>query len=105
MATFAAMAVVWALSGWGPAAPAKASVTIDQLAFGPAEVHAVAGDTVEWVNHDAIVHTATARDGSWKVIIQPGKKASVLLKRAGRFEYYCEYHPNMTGVVIVAKKR
>ena len=45
-------------------------VTIDKLVFTPAEVNAKVGDTIEWINKDALVHTATATDGDWNVNIQ-----------------------------------
>ena len=55
-------------------------VTIDKLVFAPAEVNAKVGDTIEWINKDALVHTATATNGDWNVNIR-GKPA-----RAGRAE-------------------
>ena len=55
----------------GLSVPARAEtiqVTIDKLVFAPAEVNAKVGDTIEWVNKDALVHTATATNGDWNVI-------------------------------------
>jgi plastocyanin len=95
--------LAWALAAAAPPSPKTVEITINQLAFGPAEAHATVGDTIEWVNRDPIVHTATARNGAWKVVVQPGKKASTTLTRVGTFEYYCEYHPNMTAVIVVEK--
>ena len=34
----------------------KRFATIDKLEFAPAEVNAKVGDTIEWVNKDALVH-------------------------------------------------
>lgn len=86
-------------------APAQAEiiqVTIDKLVFAPAEVNAKVGDTVEWVNKDALAHTATATNGDWNVVTGPKQSARVVLKKAGAVDYFCKYHPNMKGRVVVA---
>jgi plastocyanin len=71
--------------------------------FSPAEIKAKVGDTIEWVNKDILAHTATAR-GDWDVMIAANKSASVVLKNAGAVEYYCRFHPNMKGQIIVVPK-
>jgi plastocyanin len=76
---------------------------LDKLAFAPADITAHVGDTIEWVNSDFVAHTATARDGAWDVLIPAGGKKSVLLKTEGTVEYYCRFHPNMTGRIVVGK--
>jgi plastocyanin len=76
-------------------------VTIDNLAFAPAEVNAKVGDTIEWVNKDALVHTATATNGDWNVTIAPKKSERVVLKKPGAVDYFCTLHPNMKGRVVV----
>lgn len=89
----------------GIAAPAFAetiTVTIDKLTFQPAEVKAKVGDTIQWVNKDVLAHTATARDKSFDIRQPPKKTVSQTLTRAGSFDYYCKYHPNMTGRLSVA---
>ena len=50
-------------------------VTIDKLVFAPAEVNAKVGDTIEWINKDALVHTATATNGDWNVDISRRSRA------------------------------
>lgn len=77
-------------------------VTIDKLVFAPTEVNAKVGDTVEWVNKDALAHTATATNGDWNVVTGPKQSGQVVLKKAGAVDYFCKYHPNMKGRVIVA---
>lgn len=76
-------------------------VTIQNLVFSPAEVNARVGDTIEWVNKDVFVHTATARDGMFDVSIPANKTASLIVQRAGEIAYYCRFHPNMTGKLKV----
>lgn len=76
-------------------------VTIEKLAFTPVEVNAKVGDTIEWINKDAFAHTATAKNGDWDVMIGPNKTARLVVKKAGATDYYCRFHPNMTGRVTV----
>ena len=78
-------------------------VKMEKLAFVPAEVTAHVGDTIEWVNSDFVAHTATARDGSWDVLIPVNAKKTVVLKTEGTVDYYCKFHPNMTGKILVSK--
>ncbi len=77
------------------------TITIDKMAFATLETHAKVGDTIAWVNKDAFVHTATARNGDWDVTIPIKKTATVVLKKAGAIDYYCRFHPNMKGKIIV----
>jgi plastocyanin len=92
------------LSGWlsVPAQAETIQITIQNLVNTPAEVSAKVGDTIEWVNKDILAHTATARNGDWDVMIGPNKTGQVVLKKAGAVDYYCKFHPNMTGRLSVA---
>ncbi|UVK53571.1 cupredoxin family copper-binding protein [Mesorhizobium sp. AR02] len=83
------------------AAAATIEVTIDKLVFSPATVEAKLGDTIEWVNKDVFAHTATVK-GGWEVMIPPKKSASLTLKAAGAVDYFCRFHPNMKGRLVVA---
>ena len=58
-------------------------ITMDKLAFSPAEATAKVGDTVEWINDDILSHTATARNGDWDVTIAAKKTEPLALKKAG----------------------
>jgi plastocyanin len=78
-------------------------VKMEKLGFVPAEITAHVGDTIEWVNYDFVAHTATARDGSWDVLIPVNAKKTVVLKTEGTVDYYCKFHPNMTGRISVSK--
>jgi plastocyanin len=78
-------------------------VKMEKLAFVPAEFTAHVGDTIEWINSDFVAHTATARDGSWDVLLPVNTKKTVVLKAEGTIEYYCKFHPNMTGKISVGR--
>ncbi|MBS0536801.1 MAG: cupredoxin family copper-binding protein [Proteobacteria bacterium] len=77
------------------------TVTIDKMAFQP-EVTAKVGDTIVWDNKDVVAHTATATDKSWDVTIAAGKTGRVAVEKAGSFDYFCRFHPNMKGRVVVS---
>ena len=80
-------------------------IEVKTLAFSPAKVTAHVGDTIEWANADFIAHTATARNQEWDVALPPNKTARLTLKKPGTVEYFCRFHPNMTGTVSVEQKQ
>jgi plastocyanin len=89
--------LAWASGG----AAETIRIGVDKLMFTPAQVSAHIGDTIEWVNADFLVHTATARTKEWDVTIPAKGVGRVTLKRAGTIDYYCRYHPNMIGHVSI----
>jgi plastocyanin len=101
--SLAAAVVALALAGAAPAAAATIRVTIDKLAFSPVEVTAHVGDTIEWVNKDFVAHTATAKAAGWDLMIPAKKTMSLVVRKAGTVDYFCRFHPNMKGEVVVAK--
>lgn len=78
-------------------------VRIEKIAFAPKQVSAHVGDTIEWVNADIVAHTATARNGAWDLMLAPNATKRVALKAAGTVAYYCKFHPNMTGQIVIAE--
>jgi len=83
-----------------PAYAETIQVTVDRLTFSPADIKAKVGDTIEWVNKDILAHTATVK-GEFDVMMMPGKTGSLVLKKAGDFDYICRFHPNMKGRLSV----
>lgn len=92
-----------ALSVWTPARAGAETIriTMDKLVYAPANVSVHVGDTIEWINKDFIVHSATARDRSWDFTMPPNKDAKLTLKAPGEIDYYCKFHPNMKGHISV----
>lgn len=87
-----------------PATAEVVRITVDKLTFAPAQVTVHVGDTVEWVNTDFIAHTATARNKAWDIMLARGKSGRLEMKTAGTFDYFCRFHPNMTGKIVVQAK-
>jgi|SRR5690242_2967051 len=79
-------------------------VRVKNLVYMPAQVSAHVGDTIEWSNDDFIVHTATAQDKSWEVMLPAHAKGRKVMTKAGTFDYFCRLHPNMKGKITVTEK-
>lgn len=87
------------------AIPARADngvvhISIENLVFMPTEIEVRAGETIEWTNKDRIAHTATVK-GGWEVMIPAGEKATKVAEAGDNVEYYCRFHPNMKGRMVV----
>jgi plastocyanin len=82
---------------------AEYRIVIDDMAFGPVPETLRVGDVIVWENRDIFEHTATARDDSFDVDLPPDSEASVTLETAGTFDFYCRFHPGMTGTLVVAE--
>jgi plastocyanin len=76
------------------------NVRITDLVFEPAAVTVTTGDDIEWVNDDFIDHTVTTRGHGFDVTIPAGGTRRLTLERTGTYEYYCRFHPGMTGKII-----
>jgi plastocyanin len=79
-------------------------IEVAQLAYAPAQVSARVGDTIEWVNKDFVVHTATGRNHEWDVTIPAHGSGRTVLTKPGTVEYYCRFHPNMKGEITVERR-
>ena len=92
-----------ALAGGATAAPAPAAytVTMNSMSFGRIPAAKV-GDTITWVNRDTVPHSVTARDRSFDLRINPGKSATLTVRKAGAIAIYCIYHPAMRGTLNVS---
>jgi plastocyanin len=89
-------------AGTGAAAESVA-VEIKDFAFNPAEITVPVGDSVTWTNGDAAPHTATGldREALQSGAIAPGESFTQTFDTAGTIEYFCEFHPNMKGSIVV----
>jgi plastocyanin len=82
----------------------EAAVTIEGYAYNPETIEIPVGGTVTWTNLDSFPHTATATED--RELLQSGailgeKTFSQTFEEAGTYEYYCEYHANMNGTIVV----
>lgn len=77
------------------------TITMDNMNFGHIPSGVKVGDTIVWDNQDTVQHSATARDGSFDVRLQPGKQARTVLKAAGTLNVYCVFHSMMRTAIKV----
>ena len=81
----------------------EVAVDIVDFAYEPAEVTVPVGGTVTWTNQGEEPHTATAQDREalQSGTLRNGDTYSQTFDEAGTYEYFCEFHPNMNGTVVV----
>ncbi len=90
-----------------PAAPAGPgrrvrTVSISSFEFGPKTLEVHVGDVVEWRNDDMVDHTATAEDRTFDTgQIAGGEAKRVVVRKKGRFPYFCRDHPEMKATLVV----
>lgn len=80
-----------------------ATITIEGMSFGePITVAPGAQITVK--NQDSAEHSVTSRtEGQFDVHVDGGQQGTLTAPtEPGEYEFFCVYHPNMTGTLIVA---
>jgi plastocyanin len=94
------LAILMSAGGAAPAAEVH-RVAMKAVAFAPKQITGRIGDTVEWTNEDIVAHSATAKDRSWDVNVLPKRSGRMVMKAPGAVSYFCRYHPNMQGEIVV----
>jgi plastocyanin len=83
---------------------------VGNKAFSPNPVIIKAGDTITWIDNDVETHTVTSgfsfNDHNKGKLFDSGildhtQSFSHTFNNPGEFNYFCQFHPNMTGKVIV----
>jgi plastocyanin len=76
--------------------------------FSPTRIQVVLGTTVTWTNQDSVPHNVTlapvvmSSSNNWESgLLYPGQSFSYTFTSQGTFQYHCQEHPGMIGVVIV----
>jgi plastocyanin len=87
----------------GDAARVAAQVTIQTLKYSPETIEIKRGETVEWQNNDLTPHTVTSQSGNElnSGSVEPDATWSHTFSQPGTFPYYCTFHTEMKGTVIV----
>jgi plastocyanin len=92
-----------------PQAMAENEVNVFIYEFMPMTLSVKAGTTVTWINTDEVDHTVVADDASFSsevlasTLVQPGASFSLTFDTPGTYNYFCDIHPNMTGVIEVVQ--
>lgn len=87
----------------GSIAPASAKITIQSLKYSPDTIQITIGETVEWVNDDLTPHTVTSDSGGElnSGSMDVGATWRHTFNQSGTFPYFCTFHREMKGSVIV----
>jgi plastocyanin len=84
-------------------AAGETAVDIANFAYSPDPIEVSVGTTVTWTNQDSAPHTATGEGGTFNTgRLDQGQSGSYTFDAAGEFPYFCEFHPNMKGTVVVS---
>ncbi|HET7232392.1 MAG TPA: hypothetical protein VFJ16_20460 [Longimicrobium sp.] len=100
-------ALLAALAGCaGAPRPVRHEIGITAFVYQPGDEPVHPGDTLVFVNHDAVPHTAIAADSAWDTgEIPAGGTISVVVPATGLGigAYRCAFHPNMAGRLTEAR--
>jgi plastocyanin len=79
------------------------TIIIKDYAFHPDKAVVAPGAHIVVKNEDSVTHTFTSTTGAFNTgDIHPGHEATLVAPtKPGKYPYYCEIHPFMTGVLIV----
>ncbi len=79
------------------------TVHIKDGEFDPRDVDIEAGGTVMWINDDVASHDLQflAPKKLYSGVIKPGRAWVHTFAAAGTYDYYCDFHNTMKGVVVV----
>jgi len=79
-------------------------VAIRNFCFGPTILRVEPGETVTWVNKDAVPHTVLGANATWGAfysVERNGGKVTYRFGRSGVYPYVCSLHVGMMGAVVV----
>jgi plastocyanin len=89
-----------AAPGTGGGAAGGATITITEFAF-PPETRMGAGGTLTVTNETGAAHTVTDLLGTFNEEVPAGETVEIEIAEPGSYEYVCNFHPQMMGVINV----
>lgn len=94
--------IMFSQPSWAVKSPVTHQVIIKNFGFSPASLSIRQGDTVEWVNHDIVPHTATQSGRKWDTDKLNNKQSfQVTFPSLGQEVYGCLFHTNMQAEIII----
>lgn len=80
--------------------PQKHVVEMRDMRFDPSDLTVAPGDTITWINHDIVPHTATSVAGNWDSgEITAGSEYRMIIGDDDTGDYRCAFHPAMQARV------
>lgn len=77
------------------------TVEMKDACFRPSTLQIDPGDTVTFVNRDAMTHNVTAMGWGQFEDMNQGDAFRATFEESGVYPYACQYHPGMTGAILV----
>src|SRR5262249_29076655 len=84
-----------------PVWAADATVKIANFTFGPQELTVKAGTTVNWTNEDESPHIVVSPNNFRSKVLASDVTDAYIFTTPGPYKYFCSFHPQMTGTVLV----
>ena len=79
-----------------------ASISIKNFSFSPVPLNVNAAETITVTNNDSTDHTFTDNGGAFDTgHIAPAASNTVTITKPGTYNYHCNIHPSMKGVIQV----
>jgi len=76
------------------------TVSIKNFSFSPVPLKVGAAETITISNNDSTDHTFTDDGGAFDTgHIAPGTSKTVTITKVGTYNYHCNIHPSMKGVI------
>ena len=81
----------------------KYTLDAKNFQFTPQTLTLNVGDSITWTNGDQATHTVTSNSGNIfnSGYLQPGQSYTFTFNTSGVYNYYCQMHPSMRGVITV----
>jgi plastocyanin len=98
---FAGAIALLALALPAPALAANADVQVGDDFFAPTKTKIQPGDSVTWQWVGSADHSVRANAGAFKSAVMSSGTFAHTFTKPGRFTYFCEIHPFMTGAIEV----
>jgi plastocyanin len=87
----------------GPTQGTGDTVELADMCFTPSALSIQPGDSVTFVNTDPMVHNVGGNLWGHYDDLRPGDTFTATFDQAGIYPYACNYHPGMTGAIIVGE--
>jgi plastocyanin len=77
------------------------TVEMKDACFRPSTLRISPGDTITFVNRDAMTHNVTANGWGRFEGMNQGDTFQATFEESGVYAFACQYHPGMTGAIVV----
>lgn len=69
--------------------------------YQPSTLKVKEGAVIKLINDDQDEHSITAQNGEFDIEIEGGNQEEMIPPVPGTYDFYCKYHPEMNGTLIV----